>query len=339
MIGSKTSRKRLALVLLFLCSVPFGLHTRQAKGSVLSELGVQARYDQRASYWFSADDDDGEEDMGNAMDYQPELIPTQVLQGSLLYHGSRLYRLYYESPLKKGDTDQSDLLEISEKNSAMEKMNMALDLYAIGANSNEPFIRFLRTMRFDYKKHYFFGKAEAQEETSYIASDGSETLLHPGDEVRFKTDFEEMSLTWGPSELFHVGIYRAKTKKPHETSILDVNDVVMETEITGTGLKLIVDSQSFLVDLNLGYVKFEGAQGALKSNGGELLFHTEWRPHIYLIGSPDSSSRYRLALIPSLGVQFNMQLAGDPEGVESDGSGETSMDIIVDAAFGVMIQF
>lgn len=337
MIRARVSRAQSTWILFVLCLLLFGLPVRQAKASFLSELGAQARYDQRASYWFSADDDDGDEEMGNALDYEPELIPTQVFQGSILFQNSRVFTYDYESPLDNEDASQDDMLEISDKDSAMKKMSLALNLYALFKGNENPYLGFLRAMRFDYKKHYFFGKAEAQEPTTYVASNGSETVLEPGDEIRFKTDFEEISLTWG-SEMIHVGIYRAKTKKPHETSILDENNVVMETEIMGTGLKLIVDTENFLVDLNLGLVEFKGT-GGLKSDGGELLFHTEWRPHIYLIGGPDSSSRYRLALIPSIGVQFNMQLADEFKGVESDGSGETSMDIIVDAAFGVMLQF
>ena len=302
-------------------------------------FGLRIDYDVKGSYWFTSDDDDSEEGVGHALDYMPELIPVHAFQGELMWRDSSWLQLYYETALTSDSTEQDAVLEISDKESSIEKINAFLDLFFLNDLSGNSTLNFLSHLRLDYKHHVFFGKAEVQENTQYISADSSPTALAPGDEIRFKSDFEEISVNLRVSTDFWVGYYQYTTVKPHEAST-QVRQV-LETEITGTGVKFLTDSDTFTFDANLGIVKFRADQGNFRSDGFETTLHGEWRPHIYLIGSDQSkkNSRHNLVLIPLIGVQFSMQIGGEAEGQESDGTGELSMDIIVDAGLRLQYQF
>jgi hypothetical protein len=314
-------------------------HAAETKTELTKDWGLRISYDLKGSYWFSSDDDDDEGGVGHALDFKPELIPTYAVRGEIMWRNAKFYKLYYETSATESKTDQEELLEISEKKSTINKINTYLDFFPFIKESNSAILNFLSHLRFDYKKHLFLGEAEVQEPTQYIASDSTIISLNPGDEIRFKSDFEEISLTWRISDFCHLGVYRAKTLKPHESSILAPVNTVFETEITGTGFKCILESDTSMFDMNLGAVKFRGDQGNFKSDGFELMIHGEWRPHFYLFGNAESPSRSSLAIVPSLGGQFSMQFGDEAEGYESDGTGELSMDIIVDASIGIIYQF
>ena len=50
---------------------------------IYNDWAVRAGYEVKGSYWFTSDDDDGEEGVGHALDYEPELIPTHAFQAEL----------------------------------------------------------------------------------------------------------------------------------------------------------------------------------------------------------------------------------------------------------------
>ena len=192
-------------------------------------------------------------------------------------------------------------------------------------------------LRLDYKHHVFVGKAVIQEDTQYIPSNSTAITLSPGDEIRFKSDFEEVSVKLRLSDDFWMGIYQGTTVKPHETSTQVTQ--VLETEITGTGIKFRREYETLSLDANVGMVKFRASQANFSSDGYEALVNFKWRPHIFLIGSAqrDKIKRHSLVITPLVGLQFSMQMGGEAEGYESDGTEELAMDIITD--FGLQLKY
>lgn len=297
-------------------------------------LGLSLGYELKSSYWFTADDDDAEEGVGNALDYKPEVIPTQAIQGRLLWEGKTFYDLYYENALKE-DGAQGEVLKKSKDESSIERLNTFLDLFFLGDGSSNP----LTKLRFNYKRHLFIGKAEAQEDSLFIARSGVQTVLSVGDEIRFKSEFKEYNVTvpFHGNSGGRWGIYHSETIKPHETTLLTPNPVVLEADITGTGLKILYASKEFITDINIGLVKFRAKQSNFSSDGFDFLYHGEWKPRYYLIGAERSDGK-SLAIIPSLGWQFNFQLGDKPEG-NTDETGELSMDLIFDLGLKLEMTF
>ena len=142
-------------------------------------FGLRIDYDVKGSYWFTSDDDDSEEGVGHALDYMPELIPVHAFQGELMWRDSSWLQLYYETALTSDSTEQDAVLEISDKESSIEKINAFLDLFFLNDLSGNSTLNFLSHLRLDYKHHVFFGKAEVQENTQYISADSSPTALAP----------------------------------------------------------------------------------------------------------------------------------------------------------------
>ena len=299
-------------------------------------FGARLNYDLKASYWFTSDDDDGEKGVGNALDYQPQVIPTQALQGIVLWRGSPVVGVGYTRALRGNAEAKAATLETSGKAATLKKLSAFFDFQFL-----EPYSQFANHLRVDYKRHVFLGKAKAQEATTYVTADAVSTQLVPGDEVRFKSEFEEISITWRISDFGHIGVYHQVTRKPHETSVASANSLVLETEISGTGVKFISESSSLAIDLNVGVTEFRADQYAFKSEGIEFLVHTEWRPHLYLIGSESAHlhGRHTLALVPTIGAQLSMQYGFSASGFQSNGTGELSMDIIADAGLRIEYQF
>jgi hypothetical protein len=307
--------------------------------SFLSPLGLHLDYGLKGDYWFTSDDDDSEEGVGHAFDYVPEFIPVQAAQGELLWNGSTWYSFDYENAFTKDKGKQAALLEVTDKESFIEKITTFLDPFFLFGPSDNSVLKFLSRLRFYYKHHVFFGKAKVQENTNYVTANDQTTALETGDEIRFKSDFEEFSVNLLFSKNFWIGIYHNTTVKPHEASTQVTQ--VLETKITGTGIKFLRDWDTFTLDANIGAVKFRANQGNFRSDGFETLLHCEWRPHIYLIGSADSetSSRHKLVIIPLMGFQFSMQIGSEAQGQASDGTGELSMDIIIDGGLRLQYQF
>lgn len=304
----------------------------------LNDFGIRLDYGITGSYWFTSDDDDSEEGVGHALDYEPEFIPVQAFQGELMWRNSSWFRINYESAFTKDGAQQKAILEISDKKSSLEKLNAFIDVFYLFAQSDNSTLQFLSRLRLDYKRHLFFGKAGVQETTNYITADNTTTTLQPGDEIRFKSDFEEFSINLFVTRYFWMGLYQNTTVKPHESSTQITQ--VLETEITGRGLRLHIESDSFIFGLNLGSVKFRADQDNFRSDGFETMIHCEWRPNIYLIGSSTGeNSRHRLILLPLISMQFSMQIGSEAENQESDGTGELSMDIIVDGGLRLRYYF
>lgn len=301
-----------------------------------SDWAVRAGYEVKGSYWFTSDDDDGEEDVGHALDYEPELIPTHAFQVDWLWQDSTAVRLYYQSALGGDGADQDGAVEVSDNESAIEELNALLDMEFL-----KQYAPIVNRLRFGYKKYTFVGNASVQENTDYYPESGGITALVPGDEISFKSEFEEIYLTYRLSKRNRVGVYQATTNKPHETSISAVNNIVMETEISGQGIKFVTESRTSRFDINFGQVKFEADQAGFRADGWELLLDYEWRPQIYLIGSAEALRKrhHALALVPLFGIQFSMQYGGEADGFESDGTGELAMDIIIDAGLNLIYQF
>ena len=285
-----------------------------------SDFGTSVGYNVRGSMFFTSDDDDGEQGVGNVLDYKPELIPTQAVKANLMWKGSSFYSLLYETPLG-GTADQTESIEIANKDAAIKKINTYLDLFFIGGGE----YNLLNKLRFDYKYHVFLGNAETQEaNTTYVSSDGQTLLLSPGDEIRFKSEFTETSLTipFSHSKSRRWGIYHSVTNKPHETTLS--GNVVLETEITGIGVKLLNTTKTYTSEINIGTVQFRAPQRNFSADGFDFVYHGEWRF--------SNHGKMSLALIPLIGFQFNFQLAGSPDNADpGDQTGELSMDIIVDA--------
>jgi hypothetical protein len=302
-----------------------------------SAFGFRIDGGMKGSYWFTSDDDDSEEGVGHVLDYKPELVQVQTVQGEFTWKGTPWLQLYYENDLTRGGSEQDEVLEVSDKESSIEKINAFLDIFFWCGQSSNSTLNFISRIRLGYKHHMFFGKADVQEPSLYIDADSNVTALEPGDEIRFKSEFEEISINLRVSDNFWVGFYQSTTVKPHEASTLETQ--VLETEITGKGIKFLTEFDSFTFDANLGTVQFRADQDNFRSDGFETLFHFEWHPHIYLLGSAQSekNNKHSLALIPLMGFQFSMQHGGDVKGQESDGTGELSMDIIVDA--GIRLQY
>jgi len=298
-------------------------------------LGLYLDYGIKGSYWFTSDDDDGSEYTGHALDYQPEFIPVQFFQGEVRWKGETWFHHKYETAFSNDKVKQEMMLEVSKTPSAINRINTFLSLFPLLGSSKNTLINIVSVLRVDYKHHKFFGKAEVQEQTLYIGNDDNRINLEPGDEIRFQSDFKEYSLNYRIKRNSFFGFYYNKTQKPHEASIQ--GNEVYETDITGIGLKILLDHRTIKLDANLGVVRFLADDNKFRSNGFETLIHFEWLPHIYIFGS--SETRHNFLMIPLIGSQFSMQLGSTPEGFESDGTGEISMDIIVDVGIRVQYQF
>jgi hypothetical protein len=200
----------------------------------------------------------------------------------------------------------------------------------------------IERMRIDFRYHAFHGKAVAQEESIYIAQSGKQINLAPLDEIGFRSEFKEISFTFPLARNLNrrIGLYHSVARKPHETTLTAAN-IVLETDITGTGIKFIYQSEEFLSDMNLGAVEFAAKQRNFHSRGFDFMYHGEWRPRFYLIGDKQSyqaHNRSTFVLVPSFGWQFNFQLGGQPDAA-NDQTGELSMDIILDIGIHMEYQF
>jgi hypothetical protein len=179
--------------------------------------------------------------------------------------------------------------------------------------------------------------------TTYVSRSGQTLTLNPGDEIRFKSEFTEVSLTvpFSHSEERRWGLYQSTTLKPHETTLS--GNVVLETKITGLGVKFLNTTPSYTSEINLGAVQFRAPQRDFSADGFDFQYHGEWRPHFYLIGNEQDFAQRRktnLALIPLVGFQFNFQMAGSPDNADpGDQTGELSMDIIVDVGLRLEMVF
>ena len=302
-----------------------------------SGYGFDIGYDLKGSYWFTSDDDDSEETTGHAFDYKPDLILTHALEGKLLWQGSPVFGLYYETAFGGDSVNQDTAVEVSQKASSIDKINAFLDFFFLNNQYNSSSPKFFSRLRLDYKHHVFVGKAVIQETTQYIAANSKAITLNPGDEIRFKSDFEEVSANLRLSDDFWMGIYQGTTVKPHETSTQVTQ--VLETEITGTGIKFRREYETLSLDANVGMVKFRARQANFSSDGYEALINFKWRPNIYLLGSAkgDKSTKHSLVITPLMGCQFSIQMGGKAEGYESDGTEELAMDIITD--FGLQLKY
>jgi len=82
-----------------------------------------------------------------------------------------------------------------------------------------------------------------------------------------------------------MGFYQSTTLKPHEVSTLETQ--VLETEISGKGLKFLTEFDSFTFDANVGTVKFRADQDNFRSDGFETMLHFHvFRGRVNLTDSP-----------------------------------------------------
>ncbi|MGD9210058.1 MAG: hypothetical protein PVI90_04750 [Desulfobacteraceae bacterium] len=302
-----------------------------------SDWGARLSSDLKANYWFTSQDDNGDKYVGHALDYKPALIPTYRVKADLLWRQLSTFYFSYESSTIGSDANDEEMLEISENESEMiQNIDAFLDFLVLTEFGENPILKFFSHMRLDYKKYIFVGKAKVQELTEYVDRNSTRTQLAPGDEIQFKSDFEEMSLSWRIFDHNYLGIYRTKTLRPHEADIVigSLDRIVIDTETTGTGLKWIVDFNEVCFDLNLGQVEFKGDQGNFKSNGVEFIIHTEYSPYFYVLGNEESYGP-SLIIAPSFGGRFSMQVGEEIE----DERGELAMDIIVDTGLWIIYQF
>ena len=101
-----------------------------------SGYGFDIGYDFKGSYWFTSDDDDSEETTGHAFDYKPDLILTHALEGKLLWQGSPVFGLYYETAFGGNGINQDAAVEVSHKASSIDKINAFLDFIFLNRHSN-----------------------------------------------------------------------------------------------------------------------------------------------------------------------------------------------------------
>ena len=299
-------------------------------------FGVRIDGGAKASYWHTDDDDDSSDTNGNVLDYHPEIIPTKMVQGQLTWQDNVIYHVSYESPYLLGKTEeQNAALEIARKKSTIRKLHTYLNLLMLAPQDAEGVMGFISRLRLDYRYHVFVGKATVQKWTEYIDTYGNVTQLNPDDQISFKSEFSEISIYNQVSHKLWFGIYQNTTLKPYEASTMMPH--VLKTKITGTGLKFLVETESFTFDTNLGIVKFRADRDNFRSNGYEVVLHGDWHPNFYIFGS--ENDRHSLSIVPSLGAQWYMQFGDKAPGWESNGMGEMSMDIIVDAGLRLHYKF
>jgi len=319
-----------------------------------SSFGMKLNYDAKGSMWFSADDDDGQDSFGHAFDYITEFIPNHHVHTDFRWNGSSVLQVIYETPILENNYDQEGNLETSDKPSSIRKIETIVDLIFLASGTNNV-TNFFGNMRLGYLRYDFFGKAIVQEDSVYI-NGTSRTPLKPGEEIRFKTRYEEISATWRWGAKRHIGIYRGVTNKPHEAGPADAfsfdllasgtsSDVirVIQTKITGIGVKFINYQANDTVksDINVGIVQFRGIDNDFESDGFELLIRSKWQPLFSIYGNAKPMSKFHVALAPFIGGQFSVQGGGESSGHEKveKSEGEFTMDIILEAGLGFVMQF
>ena len=150
-----------------------------------------------------------------------------------------------------------------------------------------------------------------------------------------------MTIPFFESENRRWGFYQTDITKPLETTL--PGNVVLETDITGQGVKFLFNSRSYTSEMNIGLSRFRASQRNFSTDGLDFLYHGELRPHFYLMGSEQSYTRRNkasLVLIPMFGFQISFQYADSPDNVNTgDETGEGSIDIILDAGLKLEMIF
>jgi len=305
--------------------------------------------------WFTSDDDDNEEGVGHAIDYEAGGAQSWSVGASIRYGDLDVFGLDVTRPFGETPEQQEIIEKTTSATTAAQDYIAFLQMAGILSPESSGFTRFLSGLRLDYRRFYFHGKAAAVERAVFASRESGEILLEVGDEFQYEANFEDwyftlVRLATSDGRVIRLGAYHSVLEKPHETMEWAHDsggaDLVVETRLTGRGIFMQGGKTSWDFLLRLGTVDFEAMgdldQRVYRGEGSfAMAMEFGWHPRIVLAGAPASGrfSEPRVALEPAAGFLFRADYLNPEFGEAGSADGELSMDILVEAGVRLVWRF